>query len=166
VKPTGTTPHPPCPECGLWQNYNSELGTCLRCLARKVDREAALLGGGLSPRLAQDPDCRLILTVSAEDWRLVEMLGRRADGKTIIVTDQTTGLRWHYRAASCSLPECFCDAEVWPVENTAGLGVPLPDPRLDPSGDVIDVPDGWTREAWQAHADQWVLDTYGPEGLA
>jgi len=49
---------------------------------------------------------RLRMRLADDDWKKIG----RGRGWHATITDLDTGVRWHVRAASCSIPECYCDA--------------------------------------------------------
>lgn len=72
-----------------------------------------------TPRLATDSSYRFTFLLSAEDLQRFAQLQRQA-GEAVTITDQATGLQWLARPADCGA-DCFCDAEVIPVEHPLGF---------------------------------------------
>lgn len=97
-------------------------------ISREPTEEAQPTSGLFTPRLTNDPECRLTFELSLFD---IERFNRLKPGSTnsITVTDLRTGLEWHLRPADCGA-DCYCDAECWPTD---ALGDPFGNYPPDPT---------------------------------
>jgi hypothetical protein len=60
---------------------------------------------------SDDPESRMVITISAADCAKLPARGKPAKNEAIALTDLTTGKEVFVRRANCGLPGCWCALE-------------------------------------------------------